>query len=205
MTTVIDDRAEGADDARVALEFTHRVRVGDDEIEGVESWSVSVQVTGSDDRAVRVGSAHAIIVRLDCPDPWYELDNMEADLGHMAFALWGSDGQLREPVRKLVEWWGGEVLIMRSVHIEEAWRGRGLGQIVAAELIRVLGRGCSLVATQAAPLGAHVREMTADQHAAAVEKLASLWAGVGFRRVRIDEPDLRGTFLVADPARDGRR
>jgi hypothetical protein len=69
------------------------------------------------------------------------------------------------------------VLVLDRLWIEPAYRGNGLGPIVAACAILRLGRGCRLGACYPAPFETSQAPEDRDR---AIEALGRIWAKVGF-------------------------
>jgi len=72
----------------------------------------------------------------------------------------------------------GDLLIMDRVILEPAWRGFGLGPILAGSAIRRLSQNCVAVACE--PGSADGRELTDEKHREAAAKLGRVWARIGF-------------------------
>jgi GNAT superfamily N-acetyltransferase len=115
---------------------------GWDGFAGVEPWWVALMV--STGLGPKVILAHVSLVRVDnnvCTDPVFALDNLAADLGNIASAIY--DGY-HEGLANLGLWRFGNstVLIAEDVVVDPAWRGHRLGPALlmsAADALRADG------------------------------------------------------------------
>lgn len=74
------------------------------------------------------------------------------------------------------------VLVLDRVWVHPDHRGNGLGPVIAAAVIRRLGRGCHVAACYPAPLDG--AEQTDDEWLRSVDALGAVWSTVGFRHWR---------------------
>ncbi|MFN2502824.1 MAG: GNAT family N-acetyltransferase [Acidimicrobiales bacterium] len=131
----------------------------------LERWVVTV--TNGDrertDSGITIGDAQVLIV------------NLEAGQDVRAFADTAS-GEWREQTE------GGpgssHVLVLERVWVDPAYRGHGLGPIIAATVVDRLGRGCHLAACYPAPFAGDCRPEDREQE---IEALGRIWAKVGFQ------------------------
>ncbi|WP_235438968.1 hypothetical protein [Streptomyces yangpuensis] len=72
----------------------------------------------------------------------------------------------------------GDLLVMDRVSLEPAWRGFGLGPVLAGAAVRRLSKDCAAVACE--PGSADGRDLTEAQHGEAAAKLADTWSRIGF-------------------------
>jgi hypothetical protein len=149
----------------------------------VERWAVSVLAdapgAGHDDG--RVGYARLIVLN---PPPGTSV----ADLADGATGDWvdpisplagptgpiGSAGSTADEAAVL----GEHILVLDRLWLEPAWRGRGLGPVVATAAILRLGRGCKFGVCYPAPFEPADRP---EDRARSIEALGAIWAQVGFR------------------------
>ncbi|WP_240925402.1 hypothetical protein [Streptomyces sp. 196(2019)] len=76
----------------------------------------------------------------------------------------------------------GDLLVMDRVILEPAWRGFGLGPVLAGAAVRRLSPGCTAVLCE--PGSADGRSMTEERHREAAAKPARVWSTVGFEPFR---------------------
>lgn len=131
-------------------------------------------------------------------DRWEAADAESGDLEVIASAVLGrsSDTGYSAAFDKAVEHPVGDLLILDRVTLDRAWRGFGLGPVLAAEAIRRLSPGCCAVAAYPA-MGEYPQDreqLTAAYRRRAGKKIAALWESIGFRSFR------RGVWLL-DTAR----
>ncbi|MDX3697563.1 hypothetical protein PV726_46735 [Streptomyces europaeiscabiei] len=100
----------------------------------------------------------------------------------------GASGQWHPACEDALAHPAGDLLVMDRVILEPAWRGMGLGPVLASAAIRRLPNGCAVVACE--PGSAGGREMTEDQHRQAAAKLGRVWSTIGF------EPFRDGAYLL---------
>jgi GNAT superfamily N-acetyltransferase len=191
------------DPARLQLGYSHGHPVEPFVFEDtLESWYVDVTygMAGDEEReeddegrapapGARVG--HLILWRLrdyTGDSRWEASDAESGDLEVIAAAVLGDSGLTgyNASFEKAITHPVGDLLILDRVNIEKAWRGFGLGPILAAEAIRRLSPGCCAVATYPAmgeyPEG---RKRVTDAHRRqATKKIAALWESVGFHPFR---------------------
>jgi GNAT superfamily N-acetyltransferase len=80
----------------------------------------------------------------------------------------------------------GDLLILDRVSLDRAWRGFGLGPILAAEALRRLSGGCCAVAAYPA-MGEYPEDreqVTEAYRRRAKKKIAALWESIGFQPFR---------------------
>jgi GNAT superfamily N-acetyltransferase len=104
---------------------------------------------------------------------------------------------LREEVEQLIgedATFSYDILLIKRLELEEKFRGRGLGKLVALEVIRTLGPNCAVIVCKPFPLqylgylGPEYAEDRAtpgyeSKRLAAFRKVASFWKKVGFRKL----------------------
>jgi GNAT superfamily N-acetyltransferase len=144
----------------------------------IERWTVSVRVDhpNAADGPRNIGYARLIVLNL-------EAGVSLADLADSESGDWVEVGRAEGQVGVGVERGddsesaGTSVLVLHRLWIEPAYRGNGLGPIVAASAILRLGRGCRLAACYPAPF----ETSQAEDRDRSVEALGRIWAKVGFK------------------------
>lgn len=204
--TQLADRLES-----IELEYTSSERVGSpDEDAGLVRWNVTAtSVPGEDDEEEQlVGRLRLATVDLYTPvEPLDLFDMVSDDSYRVGRAILGEDGRLRPELESFES--TSRVIVLDTVVLEPAWRGRGLGPVLAGQALRRLSGGCGLAATYPGPLvdlGYSTEE--------AAQRLAVVWGKLGFthhadgvhvldlRKVTLDRSLRR---LIAGQRRRGRR
>ncbi|MFC8669019.1 hypothetical protein [Streptomyces sp. NPDC057199] len=129
---------------------------------------------------ITVSRMSFVRVRMFGPDhPFEAMDSYTGDvagIGEVVLDVAGGgwepafEAALAHPV--------GDLLVMDRVVLEPAWRGFGLGPVLAGAEIRHLSQDC--VAVVCEPGSADGRELTADQDREAAAKLGRVWVQIGF-------------------------
>ncbi|MET9378833.1 hypothetical protein ABZX98_32650 [Streptomyces sp. NPDC002992] len=125
---------------------------------------------------------------------WEAADAESGDLEVIASAVLGRSGHhgYSAAFEKAVAQPVGDLLILDRVSLDKAWRGFGLGPVLAAEAIRRLSGGCCAVAVYPA-MGEYPedREQVSEAYRRqAKKKIAALWQSIGF------QPFRRGVWLL---------
>jgi GNAT superfamily N-acetyltransferase len=137
-----------------------------------------------------VALMHLVKGSLLDPSLWDQLDALEADLEAVASALLDQEaGQLRDEVYERIEGLGSSLLILNSVTVSTAWRGRGVGALLAGLALQVLGDDAACIATYPAPLDGSQGEA----RRLAIGKLEKVWTQLGFQ-------SFAGGVWILDPA-----
>jgi hypothetical protein len=146
----------------------------------IERWTVTVVVdhpAAADDRH-DVGDARLIVLNLEAGVTLADLaDTTSGDWVDISPSETRTDtatGMARDDDTESREM---SVLILEWLWIEPAYRGYGLGPIVAACAILRLGRGCRLAACYPAPFETSQASEDRDR---SIEALGRIWAKVGF-------------------------
>jgi hypothetical protein len=146
----------------------------------IERWTVTVLVdhpAAADDRH-DVGDARLIVLNLEAGVTLADLaDTTSGDWVDISPSETRTDtatGMARDDDTESREM---SVLILERLWIEPAYRGYGLGPIVAACAILRLGRGCRLAACYPAPFETSQASEDRDR---SIEALGRIWAKVGF-------------------------
>ncbi|AQS69096.1 hypothetical protein [Streptomyces pactum] len=140
--------------------------------QGLDEWHVSVWANRFLDRpkwsATKtvqddIGSMRFFRLRMDdrfSPFPFADAESYDTGLSNLVLGVYDlGGGGYRQEFRDAMTCPDGDLLVLFDVRLEEAWRGFGLGPILASEAIWHLADGCSAVATGTHP-----------------------WESVGFRR-----------------------
>jgi hypothetical protein len=144
----------------------------------IERWTVTVRADDpvATGRTRSIGDARVIVLNL-------EPDMTPADLADQAAGDWVERSWTTEHAESTTIWAAAgrpvesSVLILDRVWIDPAWRGNGLGPVVAACAIARLGRGCRLAACYPAPLDS---QQNTDDRERSISALSRIWAKVGF-------------------------
>jgi hypothetical protein len=146
----------------------------------IERWTVTVRVDrpAAADNRRDIGYARLIVLNLDAGVTL-------ADLANTTTGDWVdiSPGETRTDTETArardddTESGEMSVLVLERLWLEPAYRGNGLGPIVAASAILRLGRGCRLAACYPAPFET---SQASDDRDRSVEALGRIWAKVGF-------------------------
>ncbi|MFE1320946.1 hypothetical protein [Kitasatospora phosalacinea] len=188
---------------RFVYHHAHRADPYDDE-DTLEQWHVSVlaplddeddEEGAGDDRDPDLDSVigRVRLYRLrdyTDGDRWSAADAESGDLEVIASTVLrgvksGEPGYCKAFERQ-IESPVGDLLILDRVHLDEQWRGFGLGPVIAAEAIRRLSPGCCAVAAYPA-MGEYPKgrdETTETDRRRAKKKIAALWESIGFERFR---------------------
>jgi GNAT superfamily N-acetyltransferase len=146
-----------ADPWSIQLTYRHRQPWWFDANSEPERWRVSADVGDDSDTEIvsHVGDIDIVLVDLSATaDPFSVLDGEDADLGLVAEALFDpATGQLATELDELIEPAGDRLLILGSVRLAPAWRGFGLGVLLAGVAIKKLSGGVRFAACYPAPLG----------------------------------------------------
>ncbi|WP_159054303.1 hypothetical protein [Streptomyces sp. AS58] len=204
------------DPARLYLHYGHgHPAVPYDFEDTLESWCVTVTYglardekwddEDEDSRAPAAGTevGHLILWRLRDyagDNRWEAADAESGDLEVIASTVLGRSGHdgysaaFEEAVTHPV----GDLLLLDRVSLNKAWRGFGLGPVLAAEAIRRLFAGCCAVAVYPA-MGEYPEDreqVTEAYRRQAKKKIAALWQSIGFRPFR------RGVWLLDTALRE---
>jgi GNAT superfamily N-acetyltransferase len=157
-----------------------------------ETWQISADI---DDGSGPHGGSHVgdmnitIVDAYETRDPFALLDGQDAELGHVAGALFDAgDGRLDPDFDEQIEPIGSRILILHSVRLVPEWRGFGLGALLAGTAIGKLSGGARAAVCYPAPLNEVAGADTDDQRDAewddAVAALQRVWARLGFEHFR---------------------
>ncbi|MEU9992847.1 hypothetical protein AB0E10_39900 [Streptomyces sp. NPDC048045] len=167
--------------------WTVRARIDADILaEDVAAHGAADQETLDAIEDVAVGRMSFVRVRMFGPDdPFDAMDAYTGDVSRIGERVLdvGRSGFTRDFEEALAHP-VGDLLVMDRVILEPAWRGFGLGPVLAGTAIRRLSQGCTAVACE--PGSADGREMTEEQHHEAAAKLGRLWSTIGFEPFQDD-------------------
>ncbi len=184
------------DPRRLNLEYRTWHFVGSEGDEnGFDAWDVSVRSSryldrpeGSATQTVRheIGSMRLFRLRMDerfSPFPFSDAEGYDVGLSHLVLGVYDlGRGGYRQEFRDAVTDCDGDLLVLFDMRLDPAWRGFGLGPVLAAEAVWTLADGCSAVITATHPTELPDAPMGEAAFGRAGEKIAALWESVGFRR-----------------------
>lgn len=129
---------------------------------------------------ITVGRMSFVRVRMFGPDhPFHAMDSYTGDVCRIGETLLDvASGQWDTAFEEALAHTVGDLLVMDRVILEPAWRGFGLGPVLAGAAIRRLSSDCVAVACE--PGSADGRDLTGAQHREAAAKLAGTWSRIGF-------------------------
>jgi GNAT superfamily N-acetyltransferase len=135
-----------------------------------------------------IGSMTLFRLRQDTrfsPYPWADAEAYDEALFNLVLGIYDlGNGGYRQAFCDTVVSCDGDLLVLSHVRLDEAWRGFGLGPILASQAIWALADGCSAVAVEATasetPKNQHPLSQT--EWTEANGKITALWEGIGFRR-----------------------
>ncbi|MER7720890.1 hypothetical protein ABTX99_28825 [Streptomyces flaveolus] len=180
-----------ADPRLLALEYqlTHAVS-SEEGRDGLDEWTVSIRAERFRNRTVGgvIGSMTLFRLRQDIrfsPYPWADAERHDEALFNLVLGIYDlGNGGYRQAFRNTMESCDGDLLVLFNVRLDQAWRGFGLGPILASQAIWTLADGCSAVAVETMvsenPEGRHPRSQA--EWTQANDKITALWESVGFRR-----------------------
>ena len=187
--------------ARLSLDL-HMSHDLDGEFRNVLShWTIDVTST-TDDPSAEYGLRESIIGNIDVfsatighPSVYEALDSYSMDLTRVADALVvPSTGELKEHVEERLELIGSQLLVLNEVRLDEAWKGFGLGALLAGEALVALNHGAMIAATVPGslpdPPDYDGPEKSPFEVRQATAKLGEVWAQIGF------EPLSDGVWIV---------
>ncbi|MFB7763505.1 hypothetical protein [Streptomyces xiamenensis] len=185
-------RRPPADPSRISLEYRHEHTLDAQWDEStLEVWEVEAHINlgyqpqdAPDPELLVVGRMSFVRVKMHGPgNPWEAMDAYSGDLASVGETVLDvGSGEWSPAFDKFLEYPVGDLLVMDRVVLQPQWRGLALGPILAASVISRLSAGCAAVACEPAP--ADQRELTIAEDERAREKLAALWARIGFRPFR---------------------
>ncbi|NEB08329.1 hypothetical protein G3I32_05500 [Streptomyces coelicoflavus] len=149
---------------------------------GFDAWDVSIRWGQSPE----IGRMKLFRLRMDerfSPFPFSDAEAYDVGLSNLVLGVYDlGRGGYRQEFRDTMTTCDGDLLVLFDVRLDPAWRGFGLGPVLAAEAVWTLADGCSAVITDTHPTEFPDRPRPEAEYRRAVEKIAALWESVGFRR-----------------------
>ncbi|MFD7057495.1 hypothetical protein ACFWBS_57960 [Streptomyces mirabilis] len=199
MTTAAPNIAQlPADPSLISLAYHHEHPLQTYEfVDTLEVWTVTARIDAdvlAEDMAaysameqdssdavqdIAVGRMSFVRVRMFSPDhPFEAVDSYTGDVSRIGeVVLDVAAGEWEPAFEAVLAHLVGDLLIMDRVILEPAWRGCGLGPVLAGAAIRRPSQDCVAVCE---PGSADGRELTYDQHREAAVKLGRVWEQLGF-------------------------
>ncbi|MCA1272057.1 hypothetical protein LCE32_18655 [Streptomyces sp. 7G] len=171
----------------------------------LERWDVAVLHTQDE---FAVGSLVFYRVHLDRGmHAAHAMEDESEDLAEIASVILDAEtGYFTDDVSDALDYVGSALLVMDRVTLDQAWRGFGLGVVLAIEAIHRLMPGCRAIVCS--PGIADVSEHRLRERAEwdrVNRKIARGWESVGFRHHRDHVFLLSPTSLVLEEQRDALR
>ncbi|MFE2594752.1 hypothetical protein ACFXDD_38140 [Streptomyces anthocyanicus] len=170
------------DPRRLNLEYRtwHFVGSAGDE-NGFDEWHVSVR----SGRSAEIGSMKLFRLRMDerfSPFPFSDAQAYDTGLSNLVLGVYDlGRGGYRQEFRDAMTSCDGDLLVLFDIRLDPAWRGFGLGPVLAAEAVWTLADGCCAVLAATHPTEFPDARMGEAAYRRAAEKIAALWKDVGFR------------------------
>ncbi|MFE5098160.1 hypothetical protein ACFRCI_50185 [Streptomyces sp. NPDC056638] len=201
MTTAlaVDRPPLPADPSLISLAYQHEHPLQACEFDDtLERWTVTARINAdilAEDMAARrdtdqetldaiedvaVGRMSFVRVRMFGPDdPFEAMDAYTGDVSRIGERVLDvARGEFARDFEEALAHPVGDLLVMDRVILEPAWRGFGLGPVLAGAAIRRLSPDCTAVLCE--PGSADGRKMTEEQHREAAAKLGRVWSTIGF-------------------------
>ncbi|MDX3229855.1 hypothetical protein [Streptomyces sp. ME19-01-6] len=159
------------DPRSLSLEYHLSHAVGGADGDTLFDWTVSIRAKRFKGRTVGgvIGSMTLFRLRLDDrfgPHPFEAAETHGAELSGQVLGIYDlGHGGYRQAFRDTMTRPDGDLLVLHHIELDPAWRGFGLGPILASEAIWTLVDGCGAVVVD--PKG---------------ESDTARWESVGFRR-----------------------
>ncbi|MFG3131207.1 hypothetical protein [Streptomyces tendae] len=149
---------------------------------GFDEWHVSIR----SGRSPEIGRMTLFRLRMDerfSPFPFSDAEGYDVGLSNLVLGVYdlGRGGYAPE-FRDEMTTCDGDLLALYEIRLDPAWRGFGLGPVLAAEAVWTLADGCSAVTTATHPTEFPDRPRSEAEYRRAAEKIAALWESVGFRQ-----------------------
>jgi hypothetical protein len=184
----------------VSLEYSWSQDL-DSETPAVQQWWVSAVHTDWENTDERGEPAEETVARMNIVkgslggDLFNQLDSIEQDLETVASAVLDPEtGELRENVPQAG--FGPSLLILNTVELTDAWRGRGLGAFLAGVALQALSGDAACIATFPAPLD----DSKGVLRQLATARLQKVWAQLGFEHYRAGVWVLDPALVALDDA-----
>jgi len=178
------DRRPPADPWLISLDYRRTRPWWYDAEDAVTRWTVTADVEDDDGHpGDHVADIAIVVVEPDrTRDPISLLDGEDGDLGLVAETIFDiGSGDLDPDFDDLLEAAGSQILVLNRVELTAAWRGFGLGALLAGSALRELSAGARAAVCYPAPIGGDAEEQTDPfSRRRAVASLERVWAGLGF-------------------------
>ncbi|MES4906341.1 MULTISPECIES: hypothetical protein [unclassified Streptomyces] len=155
----------------LGLEYHLSQAVGGADGDTLLDWTVSIRAKRFKGRTAGgvIGSMTLFRLRLDDrfgPHPFEAAESYGTELSDQVLGVYDlAHGGYRQEFREAVTRPDGDLLVLHHVELDPAWRGFGLGPILASEAIWTLVDGCGAVVVDPRD-----------------ERGAARWESIGFRR-----------------------
>ncbi|MFH9571894.1 hypothetical protein [Streptomyces sp. NPDC017230] len=140
------------DPRRLNLEYRSWHFVGSERDEnGFDEWDVSIRANRFPDRATwsaaktaqdEIGSMRLFRMRMDdrfSPFPFSDAESYDMGLSNLVLGVYDlGGGGYRQEFRDAMTSSDGDLLILFDIRLDKAWRGFGLGPVLASEAIWAL-------------------------------------------------------------------
>ncbi|MER5783978.1 hypothetical protein ABT104_20020 [Streptomyces mobaraensis] len=181
-------RALPAPASRIRLTYIHEETWWDDPDSHLDRWHVSADLFDpeTDQTIGHIGDLE--FVRVDpyeTRDLFGLMDGEDGDLGVIGETILnGRTGHFHDDLDELLAGLGSSMLILNSAKLEDAWRGFGLGVVLAGRAIKRLGAGSRGAACYPAPLDRRTSRGTETDRDQAIAALGHAWQQLGFEHYR---------------------
>lgn len=176
-----------ADPWLIELTYSHQQRWWATSNDEPEVWAVSADVADPDHthRSAHVGDIEIVLLDLDrTHNPFDVLDGEDAMLGRIAEVLFDpATGRLDPVLNAQLEPLGSRLLILKTARLTPAWRGFGLGVLLAGTAIKKLSGSVRFAVCDPAPLpdvDEHEVEEDPVEQAVVFATLSEVWGQLGF-------------------------
>ncbi|MFD6465219.1 hypothetical protein [Streptomyces goshikiensis] len=129
---------------------------------------------------LRVGVLDLVKIRWGgSQNPYWAMEEESQNLAEIAEVIFNEEHTgFTEEFEEIADWGGSDVLVLDKAEVVEAWRGFGLGPMIAADAFRRLAPGCCAVMVHPAPIDA--TGMSKEEWARGRDRLREMWATLGF-------------------------
>lgn len=178
-----------ADPWLIELTYSHQQRWWATSNDEPEVWEISADVADPDHthRSAHVGDIEIVLLDLDrTHNPFDVLDGEDTMLGRIAETLFDpATGRLDPVLDAQLEPLGSRLLILKTARLTRAWRGFGLGVLLAGTAIKKLSGSVRFAVCDPAPppdVDADEHEVQEDrvEQAMVFATLSEVWGQLGF-------------------------
>lgn len=183
-----------ADPTGIELHYSHRHRWDTSTEDMPELWHVSADIPNTEDDdgqpvTVHVGDIEIARVNPYRGDAFDRLDGHSIDLARIGeVALDTGSGGLHPDLEDRLDGHGTDLLILDRARLVPAWRGYGIGVLLAGVAIQRLSGGCQAALCIPGSLidddGEAPRDEDPSHTQEAQARLAEVWAQLGFEHFR---------------------